>query len=474
MEFLILIAGAVALVWGGVLLRKGGILGGSLAVLLAGICFGHPFFNVPLGPFPLTIDRLLFVGLLAVAIAYRCVGWTHARKMTGSDWALAAFLLVLLTSTLSHDWQVNRFQPLAQVVFFFLMPVAMYWIIRQAPISDQALDAMYLALGLFGIYLALTSLAEVRQMWAFVFPRYISSTTYAEFFGRGRGPLLNPAGSGILQGLCMLGMMMRWPRASRMGQMLILGLMPLYALGIYSTFTRSAWLGLALGVVIVLGLTLPRIWCTAVIGTLIVAAVPTVAFNWERLLSFKRDKALSAGRGGRIGQITPHPGRRRLAHVFGSPAARLRLWPVRHRKPGLSVRSLGRLAAGKGPAVCPAQFVSGLAGRYRPGRDGLVLVNPLVVAADGLAVVAQLGRDAVGATARLAVYGIRRRLASQRDVPGRADHPDGQHAAGLLGRRGRESRKRGPRPRNRRGVGRFADGIALERRTAGANPLGQP
>ncbi len=80
MEILILIGGAVALVWGGVLLRKGGILGGSLAVLLAGVCFGHPFFNVPLGPFPLTIDRLLFVGLLAVAIAYRCVGWTHARK----------------------------------------------------------------------------------------------------------------------------------------------------------------------------------------------------------------------------------------------------------------------------------------------------------------------------------------------------------------------------------------------------------
>ena len=32
-------------------------LGGSLAVLLAGICFSHPFFNVPLGPLPLTLDR---------------------------------------------------------------------------------------------------------------------------------------------------------------------------------------------------------------------------------------------------------------------------------------------------------------------------------------------------------------------------------------------------------------------------------
>ena len=59
-------------------------------------------------------------------------------------------------------------------------------------------------------------------MWALVFPSYIGSTEYVEFYGRGRGPLLNPAGSGILQGLCLLGMLMRWPRVGRLGQLLIL------------------------------------------------------------------------------------------------------------------------------------------------------------------------------------------------------------------------------------------------------------
>jgi O-antigen ligase len=164
---------------------------------------------------------------------------------------------------------------------------------------------MYLVLGLFGIYLALTSIAEVRGLWAFVFPSYIASTEYVEFFGRGRGPLLNPAGSGVLQGLCMVAMLMRWPRVGRFGQLIILGLTPLYAWGIYSTFTRSAWLGLALGMVVVLALSLSRVWRTALIGTLVVVSVPIVTLNWEQLLSFKRDKELSAAEAAESAKLRP-------------------------------------------------------------------------------------------------------------------------------------------------------------------------
>jgi O-antigen ligase len=303
--FLMLFAGILCLVWGAVLLRRGGLLGGSLVVLLAGICFSHPFFNVPLGPIPITLDRVLLAGLVVAAFVYRRFGWTRPKPMTPADWALGAFIAVLVASTLTHDWQVHKAQPVAQVLFFFLMPVAMYCVVRQTPLSERALEWMYLALGLFGIYLALTSMAEVRQMWAFVFPRYIGSTEYVEFFGRGRGPLLNPAGSGILQGLCLLGMLMRWPRASRFGQMFILALLPLYSWGIYSTFTRSAWLGLALGLLVVLAFSLSRVWRTAVIGTLVVATLPLVGLNWERLMSFKRDKELSAAEAAESAKLRP-------------------------------------------------------------------------------------------------------------------------------------------------------------------------
>ncbi len=103
----------------------------------------------------------------------------------------------------------------------------------------------------------------------------------------------------------MLGMLMLWPRASRAGQMFILALMPLYAWGIYSTFTRSAWLGLVLGLMVVLSLTLPKIWRNVVIGTLVVASLPIVALNWEQLLSFKRDKELSAAEAAESAKLRP-------------------------------------------------------------------------------------------------------------------------------------------------------------------------
>ena len=59
-------------------------------------------------------------------------------------------------------------------------------------------------------------------------------------------------------------MLMRWPRAGRVGQLFILALLPLYALGIYSTFTRSAWLGLALG--LMGALWLGRAWSSLLFG----------------------------------------------------------------------------------------------------------------------------------------------------------------------------------------------------------------
>ena len=77
----------------------------ALLVLLAGSCFGHPFFNVPTGAVPLTADRLLLVVLLAQYVVYRHWGWTDPKPLAKADYLLGAFLVVLLVSTLTHDLQ---------------------------------------------------------------------------------------------------------------------------------------------------------------------------------------------------------------------------------------------------------------------------------------------------------------------------------------------------------------------------------
>ena len=140
---------------------------------------------------------------------------------------------------------------------------------------------------------------------------------------------------------------------------------------------------------VVLGLTLPRIWRTAVIGTLVVAAVPLVALNWERLMSFKRDKELSAAEAAESAKLRPI-----LAviawHMFldrpllGSGYGQYRTESLAY----LSDRSTDLPLEKARPYVQHNVFLA-LAGRYGPGRNGAVHRDAGALAADGLAVVAQ-------------------------------------------------------------------------------------
>ena len=83
MEALAVIAGIVGLFWGLVVFLRGGLLGGCLAVLLAGTCFSVPFFKIELGPLPLTADRLLLVLLVGQYVLWRRWGLARRSKTGG-------------------------------------------------------------------------------------------------------------------------------------------------------------------------------------------------------------------------------------------------------------------------------------------------------------------------------------------------------------------------------------------------------
>ena len=275
--------------------------------------------------------------------------------MTPADWALGAFVAVLIGQHADARLAGQQI-PAGGASAVLLFNAGGDVLGRAADARDRASAGVAVSgLGLFGIYLALTSLAEVRQMWAFVFPRYIGSTEYVEFFGRGRGPLLNPAGSGILQGLCLLGMLMRWPRASRIGQLLILALLPLYCLGnlqhVYPQCLAGAGAGAdgRAGLQSVARLADSR---DRHAGRRLAADRGAELGTIDELQTRQGTKC---GRSRRIGQAAPDLGGRRLAHVFGSALIGLGLWPISDRKPGLLIRSLDRLAFGESPALRAAQ-----------------------------------------------------------------------------------------------------------------------
>ena len=294
MNFLIVIAGLTGLAWGAVLFVRGGLLAGGLLVLLAGTCFGSPFYSLPAGPVPITADRLLWGLLGAVFAISRVRGWIAARPMTKADWLLAAYLGVLFVSTFTHDWGARNHQPAAWLLFFYIMPAGMYWVARQTPLAERSSRAMFACLGMFGLYLAVTAIAEAQQAWWLVYPRYIASREYLNFFGRGRGPLLNPAGCGFFLSICWSSMLMFWPRVGRAGKAMLLALSVVYALGVYSTLTRCAWIGAALGLMIVVGLAIPKTWRMPLLVASCLAAMLVGATQWQRFMAFKRDKNLSA------------------------------------------------------------------------------------------------------------------------------------------------------------------------------------
>lgn len=293
MEFLLAMGALAALLWAGVVVLRGGLIGTALLILLAGSCFGHPFFNLPAGPLPLTSDRLLLAVLLAQYVIYRRWGWTEPKPLAKADYLLGAFLVVLVASTLTHDLHYRNAQPLSQLVFFYLMPAVLYWVTRQARWTARSAQWVFSSLAVFAVYLCITAIAETHQAWDFVFPKYIASAEYIDFLGRGRGPFLNPAVNGMVQVLGLCAALTWWPRLNRPGKLLLLAALPLFAWGVYCTFTRSVWIGAAVALLIMIGLATPRGWRVAVLGSAMLASVAISAAGWESFTAFKRDKYVS-------------------------------------------------------------------------------------------------------------------------------------------------------------------------------------
>lgn len=305
MEAVAVIAGIVALIWAAVLFRRGGLMGGCLAVLLAGCCFGYQWFHLATEPIPLTVDRLLWGLLLVQYVLWRRFGWTQPKPWGKADLVLVAFFALLFVSTLTHDWQVERARPLSRLLFYWVMPLGMYWVARQMVVSQRGFAVLLGGLSVFGVYLSVTAIAETQQLWELVYPSYIASPEFPEFLGRGRGPFLNPIGCGLFQGVCLGALLLAWPRLGRWGRGLLLVLAAVLGVGIYDSLTRSVWMGAGLGLLILLGAVLPRRGRGPLLVGCLGLAVLLTTLRWDELVAFKRDQQLDAGAAAESVELRP-------------------------------------------------------------------------------------------------------------------------------------------------------------------------
>lgn len=265
----------------------------ALLVVLTGSVLGHGFFNVSVGPIPLTLDRLLMVGLAVVFVWLFLVGKEDLRRLNRVDIAIVALMTFITYSTLTHNWRFLDNMPASRLLFFNLMPAALYWVVRTGRLEASDLKFIAFGLGLLGLYLALTAVAEVKELTQFVFPRYIMNSDSFEFLGRGRGPFLNPVSNGIFQTVCFCCVLMWWPRTKTTGRVVLVILALVLAIGVYATLTRSVWMGLIAACGLFIWLPASQQAKGAMLIAATILAIALFPLAREKIFSFKRDKNVS-------------------------------------------------------------------------------------------------------------------------------------------------------------------------------------
>jgi O-antigen ligase len=85
-------------------------------------------------------------------------------------------------------------------------------------------------------------------------------------------------------------------------------MIPLYLLffaAIYATMTRSVWISGMFALAIVVGLVIPWNWRLLILGAGLLLAVLIGVTQWDRLLAFKRDRDLDAGKTAESVELRP-------------------------------------------------------------------------------------------------------------------------------------------------------------------------
>jgi O-antigen ligase len=296
MNVLVAIFGLTAAVWALILLRYVPSIAtrmlawGVVAYLVAQVFLGYWFFHVEAGPIAPTIDRAV-LGLLLGMWAIRL--WQTRGAELRLDWmdvVVFGWFAVISCNTLTHDWKFRNNLPLSRLLFFNLLPLLAYIVMKHTSWRIGDLRIINCAWLLIGLALSLIAIAEWQAWYSVIYPTYIVSPTFEEFFGRGRGPLLNPMINGSL---ISVGLMATFLMARTAGttQRIGLGIVAVaMLLGLYCTLTRSVWIaGAAVLAIFVLAWSSWQ-WRIRLACIGVVCAAMFYVYGAEALNRFKRDQ----------------------------------------------------------------------------------------------------------------------------------------------------------------------------------------
>ena len=292
MTVILPIFAVAALVWALVYARHGSLLVGGAIFVAVGYVLNHNIFHMSVGPVSLTLGRLLLGGLVLLFLWRWRQGEVERRPLTGCDWLVAMFvgyLTVRYAFTPAATSNATEVSPSWRLIASFWMPATLYWVVRNAKLTERTWKAMLACLMGLGVYLAFTGLAEVSEQWWAVFPRFISDPKLGTHFGRARGPALMSASLGIYLAVCFWAAWFLWARVSRVQQMALVGAMTLMAAGLYVTYTRSTWLGLAGGLAVIPLLHFPKSWRPVLLVGMFLTGIVGAVIVGDKVINMTRD-----------------------------------------------------------------------------------------------------------------------------------------------------------------------------------------
>jgi len=277
----------------------------GILIILTGSVISSDFWSLRLGPLPITIDRLLVGILVCVYIVRYIARFEDRRQINRLDIAVLCLVLVLMGSAITHDITFLDNLPITRLLFFYLVPLAVYAVVRSGVLGTNDLKLISVSFIVLGIYLALTAIAETRGWSALVFPSYMMTSEFTEFLGRGRGPFLNPVSNGLFMITAFCCTLMWWQSADRFGKLAVAAIAFLLAIGVYSTLTRSVWLALIVACAWFIWFPASNRLKLVMVVWSMLAVIALLPVYGDKLLSFKRDKEVTQNQMEKSAQLRP-------------------------------------------------------------------------------------------------------------------------------------------------------------------------
>ena len=225
--------------------------------LVASAVMGPHFFILRIGGvFDITIERLLFILILAFLGAGLFTGKVNLRSGITIEMTMMVFVLICVVSMIRTGFlPAGPYFPSPWFVFItgYLFPFIVYVYAKNYLRDENQVQLILHTLFFFGIYLCLIAPFEYFDLRQFVFPRYINDIKISELhMERARGPFLNAAFNGVgiligfICGLHLLEKKIGFTRFFYQASLL------LFFPAVFFTLTRSVYLGLLIALIIFL------------------------------------------------------------------------------------------------------------------------------------------------------------------------------------------------------------------------------